>query len=128
MEKYRSLNSNYYHDAAGGLLIFDLTSAESYQHIDSIWHQDFVAHAPDDAFLFLVGNKADLKVQVSISEEEARLFANSKNMNYFQVSALTGEGIPELLNAILRMAPKHRGPSWDIDLTQAEPSSKCCSI
>jgi small GTP-binding protein len=126
MEKYRSLNSSYYREASGGVLVFDLTSPESFRHVHEIWRPDFAGNAPDDAFIFLVGNKADLRAEVRISEEEARLYANSVNMNYFQTSAVTGEGIPELVSAMLRLAPAHRARAWDSDLTEAEEKKGCC--
>jgi GTPase SAR1 family protein len=37
--------------------------------------------------MFLVGNKIDLKNKREISEEEARTFAEERNMVYFESSA-----------------------------------------
>jgi small GTP-binding protein len=126
MEKYRSLNSAYYREASGGVLVFDLTSAESLRHIDEIWRPDFLENAPAGAFLFLVGNKADLRAEARVSEERARRYANSVNMNYFQTSAITGEGTQELVAAMLHMASAHGMQARRSDPAHAGGNRGCC--
>ena len=54
----------------------------------------------------LVGNKIDLNNNVT--QSQAKKFAEKKNINYFEVSAATGQGIKELFSYVLIEINKRR--------------------
>jgi Ras-related protein Rab-4B len=80
--------------AAGALLVFDITSRDSFLSIESRI-QDLLDFAPPYLTMVLIGNKVDLKAKREVSEEEARGYAESKGMKYFETSALTGANVSE---------------------------------
>ena len=150
MERYRSLNKVYFRDASGALLVFDFSSKASFDNI-SAWRNDFLnGEVLQDAVLFLVGNKHDCvtgetiqneqvdtqnedsnsnskkKLVQEVNEEEAIKFAKDNGMQYFAVSALTGEGINELVQAIGTSVPRRRANSDDTALDATVEKKKCC--
>jgi small GTP-binding protein len=106
MEKYRSINQIYYREASAALLVFDLTEKRTFEDL-GMWKQDFEKeNSLSGAIIILVGNKCDLAQDVEVSEEEARSWADDHGMQYFEVSAMTGEGIVELLDGLVRTIPR----------------------
>jgi small GTP-binding protein len=106
MERYKSINKIYYHDASAALLTFDLTSRKSFEDV-STWKEDFEKEVTQrNAGLLLIGNKSDLVTKSEVTEEEARGWASDHNVLYFAVSALTGEGVAEMLDGLILALPK----------------------
>lgn len=144
MERYRSLNKVYFREASGALLVFDFSSKTSFDNI-SKWRDDFLdGDVLQDAVLFLVGNKHDcvtgnIKTQEEstnsnqknnlvqeVDEEEAIKYARDNKMQYFAVSALTGEGINELVQAIGISVPRKRANPDEFPVENTEEKKKCC--
>jgi small GTP-binding protein len=108
MERYKSVNKVYYHDAVAALLVFDLSKKTTFNDVND-WKEGFEKECGvENVFVMLVGNKCDLAEQCEVSEEEARNWANGHDLLYFPVSARTGEGVAELLDALVK-ALKQKG-------------------
>lgn len=60
-ERFRSVARSYYHDAVGALLVYDITSRDSFNELAS-WLSDARTLASPDIMIVLVGNKKDLQV------------------------------------------------------------------
>ncbi|KAF9555821.1 ras-domain-containing protein [Agrocybe pediades] len=58
-ETFRAITRSYYRGAAGCLLVYDVTSRESFNHIQT-WLADVRKHADPHVSCILVGNKVDL--------------------------------------------------------------------
>ncbi|OWK01718.1 RAB27B [Cervus elaphus hippelaphus] len=71
-ERFRSLTTAFFRDAMGFLLMFDLTSQQSFLNVRN-WMSQLQANAycenPD---IVLIGNKADLPDQREVNERQAR--------------------------------------------------------
>ena len=65
--------------------------------------KDIQDNIDNDFFIFLVGNKTDIKERDLTISEEAKQFAINKKINYYEVSAKTGSGI---YNIFEKMASK----------------------
>ena len=100
-EKYRSLGPIYYRGAKGALAVFSLTSHESFVSLKK-WITTFKESTEPGTFVFIIANKSDLKDEWTVTMEEALNFSNSLDSQLFYTSALTGEGIDELFNAIFQ--------------------------
>ena len=99
-EKYRSINKIFYQDAQVTLLVYDITQEYTYKAIKDYWFSEVKENSPEDAIIFLVGNKSDLYEKEVVNEEEARQYANEINSLYKLVSAQTGEGIEDIFKMI----------------------------
>jgi small GTP-binding protein len=115
-ERYRALNSVYYHNAMGGIIVFDLTNRSSFDRVDT-WYADFSDLAEPGAVIVLVGNKLDLwtGAEEQVNTEEGEKWAHNHQLRYFSTSAEDGTGIPELVKYILTTVPQR--------LIMFEPSS-----
>jgi GTPase SAR1 family protein len=101
MENYRSLNPAFYRSACGALLVFDLSDVLSFQAVDN-WLEEFRLSAGSTApFIILVGNKSDLTEAKVVQAETAFDWSRNHEIPYLMVSSLSGDGIPELMKAIL---------------------------
>ena len=100
-ERFRAITRQYFQNAQGVLLVFDLTSKDTVKKLND-WLNDLNQHVTEDCVIFVIGNKLDIKTRdISISEE-AKQFANDKKLNYFEVSAKTGSGIANIFEKMTR--------------------------
>ena len=86
-EKYRSLTKQFYKDAQGIILIFDVSNKKSFSNLN-IWLEDINNNIKGDVSIVLCGNKIDLERNVSF--EEAQNFANSNDFIYCETSSKDG--------------------------------------
>jgi small GTP-binding protein len=91
-ERFSSIRPMYYRGSLGGLLIFDLTSYESFEHLPQ-WIEEVRSNVKADIPLLLIGNKSDLLNERALSIEEINNFTNKFNLYYMEASAKTGDGV-----------------------------------
>ena len=96
-KKFRSLIPMYIREAQIILLIYDITSKESFESIPK-WFSDVLNVKNDEAIFALVGNKIDLNDKRVVSYEEGKKLANEKNIIFEEVSAKDGQNFNELFN------------------------------
>ena len=96
-EKFRSLIPMYIREAQIILLIYDITSKESFESIPK-WFSEILNVKNDEAIFALVGNKIDLNDNRVVSFEEGKKLANEKNIIFEEVSAKDGQNFNELFN------------------------------
>jgi len=73
--RFRSLTTAFFRDAMGFLLLFDLTSEQSFLNIRN-WIAQLQTHAYcDNPDIILCGNKSDLEDTRAISDEKAKEMA-----------------------------------------------------
>jgi len=94
-ERFRSVTRSYYRGAAGALLVYDITSRESYNHVNT-WLEDARTLASAGIVIVLVGNKSDLVDEREVTFMEASRFAQENNLMFMETSALTGDNVEEV--------------------------------
>lgn len=88
-EFFGKIRANYYIGALGCILVFTLNDRKSFNAVPS-WMEEFRKIAKGAISIVLVGNKKDLVDERVVSREEAKVFAESKGMTYYETSALLG--------------------------------------
>ncbi|EDL11754.1 RAB4A, member RAS oncogene family, isoform CRA_a, partial [Mus musculus] len=73
-ERFRSVTRSYYRGAAGALLVYDITSRETYNALTN-WLTDARMLASQNIVLILCGNKKDLDADREVTFLEASRFA-----------------------------------------------------
>jgi len=58
--------------------------------------EDIREFGPEDVNIIIVGNKADMNYQRTVSLQDASFLAEKYNIKYIEVSALTGKNILEI--------------------------------
>lgn len=96
-ERYRSLTKQYYHNADGIILVFDLTDEDSFNKLN-IWIKEINDNA-GNVEIILVGNKSDLENR-KITKLNAEKSAKEKNIRYIETSAKEGTNILLLFEEI----------------------------
>lgn len=90
-EKHRALTQAFYKNALGVFLVFDVTQRNSFSSLD-YYYQEIHNNSPKDTKIILLGNKIDLTEHRQVNENEARVWAQSKGVEYFEVSAKNNTG------------------------------------
>ena len=98
-EKFRAITRQYYSNAQGILLVYDITNRDSFDKIID-WINEIRNNAPNDAVLYLVGNKIDLSNKRQISYQEGKNKADELGMLFREVSAKSGDNILVLFEEI----------------------------
>ena len=86
-EKFRSMTRQYYKDANGILLVYDITNKKSFTDLPN-WMKDIKENSPENVSILLVGNKIDLVRNVS--SQEANEYAEREGILYAEVSSIEG--------------------------------------
>jgi small GTP-binding protein len=94
-ERFRSVTRSYYRGAVGCLLVYDITSRDTYNHLVS-WLADARTLARSDITVMVVGNKCDKKSGREVTLLEASRFAQENDLLFMETSAVTGECVEEV--------------------------------
>eukprot|EP00340_Litonotus_pictus_P002358 CAMPEP_0170516904 /NCGR_PEP_ID=MMETSP0209-20121228/3029_1 /TAXON_ID=665100 ORGANISM="Litonotus pictus, Strain P1" /NCGR_SAMPLE_ID=MMETSP0209 /ASSEMBLY_ACC=CAM_ASM_000301 /LENGTH=158 /DNA_ID=CAMNT_0010801997 /DNA_START=158 /DNA_END=630 /DNA_ORIENTATION=+ len=98
-EKYHALAPNYYRDANGALLVFDLTKIESFNLIEK-WIYEIKSVVPELFQIVICANKFDLVSFWQVKEEEIKALADKYDAEYVLVSAKEDKNIIESFNLL----------------------------
>ncbi len=101
-DSFRSLRRLYLEGANGALIVYDMTNPNSFEKVDG-WIKDFKEIQGEKWPLALIGNKADLKEKIKISESQAREYANKYGMKITTTSAKTGENVETAFRDLIKM-------------------------
>ena len=129
-ERFKSLGPIYYRGSAAAVIVFDLTSQQTFNKV-SEWLSDFSDVAGRDCAIMVLGNKSDMADEREVSREDAEQLARKIDAIYFETSALTGSGIREAF-AALAVELKKRGrkemntEAKDLETKEGQPETKKC--
>ncbi|TFL03709.1 ras family-domain-containing protein [Pterulicium gracile] len=99
-ERFRSVTRSYYRGAAGAILVYDITSRESFANL-SRWLTDARALGSASLVVILVGNKSDREEEREVEWSEASKWAADNDVHFLEASSLSGDNVeaPFLLAA-----------------------------
>ena len=112
-ERYRQITSHIYKDADGIILVFDVTSEESFNQITDWMEQIKNNVSKEEINLILIGNKCDLADRM-VEKERGEEMAKKLKIKYFETSALTGQGINEAFEELAKQIFKNKNPNENI--------------
>ena len=98
-ERYRAITSAYYRGADGIIMVYDVTSSESFDHV-SDWLTEVNRYANEGTCKLLVGNKCDMEDKV-VTTEAAKEYADGLGIPFLETSAKNATNVEE---AFLTMA------------------------
>jgi len=139
-EKFRSLIPMYTRDANIILLVYDISSKETFEHLPD-WLKDLTNINKNDVIFALVANKSDLSDNRQVTFEEGEKYAKDNDFIFQEVSAKTGDGFSELFYKNLfekiriKFRPGGQQPASEVkdikfnieqDAKKTEKRRKCC--
>lgn len=102
-ERFRSLTTAFFRNAMGFIIMFDLTSEQSFMSIRP-WLEQLKLHSccenPD---VVLCGNKADVENRRVVTWSKANQEAIKYGIPYFETSAVTGQNVSKAIEALLEL-------------------------
>ena len=90
-EKFKSITRQYYRDAHGAIIVFDLTSRKSFDEVKN-WIKELKSYGSEETVIIILGNKSDLSNERAVPEDDIRKELNEEYF-YSDVSAKTGNNI-----------------------------------
>ena len=97
-EKFMSLAPLFFRRSVGALLVYDVTSMDSFVAVDQ-WYQQILKNADSRVVIMLIGNKKD-KENREVPYNMALEYAIKNNFGLMEVSARHGLGIVETFDLL----------------------------
>jgi len=94
-EKFGGLRDAYYSSCDACIILFSLDDKGTYRNVPT-WYREIVRACGSELPIVIVGNKSDVREHKVIPTWHTK-----KNLQYFQVSAKTGENINKPLEWLL---------------------------
>ena len=102
-EQYRSLGKHFYKDSFIIILVYDITSKESFINLEKVWIEDIENFAEKSRVLAIVGSKKDLyEEKEAVTFEDGEKFAQEHDAIFMEVSAKVGTNIDLLFESCVK--------------------------
>lgn len=112
-ESFRSITRSYYRDAAGALLVYDITRRESFNHL-SRWLEEARQNGNPNMTIMLIGNKSDLEHRRAVSSKEGEAFAQEHNLIFLETSAKSAANVElAFINTAEKVYEKIKSGAYD---------------
>ncbi|KAK9711865.1 RAS1 protein [Basidiobolus ranarum] len=137
-EEYNAMREQYMRTGEGFLLIYSITSRNSFEEI-STFHQQILRVKDRDYFpIIVVANKSDLENERQVSTQEGRDLAKQFGCRFIETSAKQRINVDEafynIVREIRRFNKESQGPSGGNSSippsgqNQEEAGGECCCI
>ncbi|XP_040261644.1 ras-related protein rab7-like isoform X2 [Bufo bufo] len=108
-ERFQSLGAALYRGTDCCLLVFDVTSPNSFNALDT-WHKEFLVQAdpesPEKFPFVVIANKADLEER-QVTPRQAQEWCKACTAEYYETSAKEAMNVNEAFLGAIRLALKH---------------------
>ena len=92
-ERFRAIVQSYYRAADGCLLVYDISSRNSFDEIKNYYIKEILDRCPKNVKVILLGNKSDLESRREVTSEEASEIANRFHFFFMESSCLNNNNI-----------------------------------
>ena len=98
-ERYRALAPMYYRGASGALVVYDITSEDSFRKAVS-WVKELRQNGDGNIIITLVGNKVDLEPLRAVPSDEGQRLAEAEGLEFFETSAKEGINVDQMMQQL----------------------------
>ena len=99
-DRFHAITRNYFKNAHGIILIYDVTLIESFHNVKN-WIKQIKEEVTDKVSIILAGNKIDMEEKRKVSKEEGEKMAADYGLKFYECSAKTGENVEEAFKDIV---------------------------
>lgn len=136
-ERYRSLTPMYYRGAQAAVIVYDMTSKESFEGAQT-WLSELREQGMPNCAIALAANKADLEETRQVSTQEGQMYARQNEMAYFETSAKSTQNVARVFVELANRMPRNltKGGASDLasdsvllsvsDSGERRAESRCC--
>ncbi|XP_008320909.1 ras-related protein Rab-42b [Cynoglossus semilaevis] len=128
-ERFRSVTRSYYRNSVGGILVFDMTNRDTFDHVKE-WHDEVRQRVqPHTVVFLLVGQKSDREAygERVVSQEEAEKLAKQLGIPYLEASAKTGHNVKTVFE-LLAQRVYQALLSGEVELQDGWDGVKCATL
>ncbi|KAK5165541.1 RAS1 protein [Saxophila tyrrhenica] len=141
-EEYSAMREQYMRTGEGFLLVYSITSRQSFEEIITFQQQILRVKDKDYFPIIVVGNKCDLDMERQVSIEEGRQLAASFGCDFIETSAKNRINVDNAFFDIVREIRKYNknmhgyngaqsgrqgGPDQKLDMEDRDEDAGCCS-
>lgn len=91
---------SYYRGAVGAVLVYDVSKRGTFENT-ARWLQELTEYADENIVIMLVGNKCDLRHLRAVMFDEAKMYAQSKDLLFIETSALDASNVDTAFRTIV---------------------------
>ncbi|KAI9322575.1 ras family-domain-containing protein [Dichotomocladium elegans] len=126
-ERFRTLTSSYYRGAQGVILVYDVSSRESFEALNTWWKEVNTYCSSTDVVKMIVGNKVDKESSRAVSYKEGAEMARKLQTLFIECSAKTKIGVKEAFEELVTKVietpslwQKKQSPSSTVRITSPQ--------
>ncbi|CAN0011025.1 unnamed protein product [Phaeothamnion confervicola] len=137
-ERFRTITSAYYRGADGIIMVYDVTSQDSFDHVND-WLSEVNRYASEGTSKLLIGNKSD-RPDKAVDAAAAKAFAEQLGIPFLETSAKNASNVEEafltMASELIRTREARAAQQVESNATVqlggragggGAPSGKCCS-
>ncbi|KAJ5747344.1 uncharacterized protein N7511_009040 [Penicillium nucicola] len=142
-EEYSAMREQYMRTGEGFLLIYSITSRQSFEEIMTFQQQILRVKDKDYFPIIVVANKCDLEKERVVSEQEGEALANQFGCKFIETSAKSRINVENAFYDLVREIRRYnkemssypsgsgafgaRAPEGKMDVSEPGESAGCCS-
>ena len=130
-DRFRAITKNYYKGAHGIILIYDITSLQTYENVKT-WINQIREEAPANVIIYIAGNKIDMEEERKVKTEEGKKLADEFGLPFYETSAKNDININETFENLVEEIDKTysklgaNGGEANNKLFKGKGKNKCC--
>ena len=102
-EKFNAINESYYKQADCCLLVYDITSMDSFKSIKNYYIKKIKEKCNSGLKVILLGNKTDLKDERQVSDDNGKDLAEKNGYMFMESSCKDNYNVSDAFTALVEM-------------------------
>ncbi|KXJ86190.1 ras small monomeric GTPase [Microdochium bolleyi] len=142
-EEYSAMREQYMRTGEGFLLVYSITSRQSFEEITTFQQQILRVKDKDYFPMVVVGNKCDLEGEREVTKQEGETLARNFGCKFIETSAKSRINVDKAFYDIVREIRRYNremqgysgsgggngasGPSGKMEMSEGEKEAGCCA-
>lgn len=124
-ERYKALAPMYYRGAEAAIIVYDITSFESFEGAKA-WARELKLYGQPSVSIALAANKCDLEQYRVVTAQEGQTYARDNDMHYFETSAKDSKNVRRMFVELAQTVPRKEALSAAALEVVSPKQGGCC--